>query len=75
MALKDLDREYRSISNGTREERIEYCENLIKKMRARLTDDYTDTSQIRTLMLEMIESAQNEIENLTAEDKNQSQSQ
>jgi hypothetical protein len=67
MPLRDLDREYRGIINGTNEERMEYCENLIKKMQDRLAADFTGTSRMRSLILEMIESAEKEIELLRTE--------
>jgi hypothetical protein len=64
MGLRESDKEYQKISEGPIEERIEYCESLIRRMRNRLTDDNSDTNHIRTLMLEMIESAEKELETL-----------
>jgi hypothetical protein len=69
MALRDLDREYWSIVSRSYEERMEYCENLISRMRSRLASESADNSHIRLLMLEMIESAEREIKILNAEKK------
>jgi hypothetical protein len=59
MGLRESDKEYMKIGDGAIEERIEYCENLIRRMQNRLTDK--DTDQIRKLTLEMIESAEKEL--------------
>lgn len=64
MGLRESDKEYMKISEGAIEERIEYCENLIRKMKSRLKEENSDTAHIRTLMREMIESAERELETL-----------
>jgi hypothetical protein len=64
MKLKELDKDYRAISNGTYTERIEYCEKLIEQMKGRLTDNFKDTNHMRALILEMIEAAEKEIVSL-----------
>ncbi len=62
MGLTELDKEYRGICReGDVAEMVEYCELLIRRMRNRLSDDFSDTNNIRSLLLEMIESAQKEI--------------
>jgi hypothetical protein len=67
MPLKDLDREYRNISNGTYEERVNYCQKLITIMKNRLANETADSTQIRTLIHEIIASAEKEVEILTME--------
>jgi hypothetical protein len=69
MKLKDLDKDYRKISDKDPEEKIEYCEKLISRMRSRLSDDYSDTSHIRALILEMIEAAEEEIAEIKGKKK------
>lgn len=69
MGLKELDKDYRKISDKTPEEKINYCEQLIARMRSRLSDDYSDTTHIRTLILEMIEAAEEEIAGIKMETK------
>lgn len=69
MGLKELDKDYRKISDKTPGEKINYCEQLIARMRSRLSDDYSDTTHIRTLILEMIEAAEEEIEEIKMETK------
>ena len=70
MGLKELDRDYRKISDKTPEEKINYCEQLITRMRSRLSDNYSDTNHIRALILEMIEAAEEEIAALKMEINN-----
>lgn len=67
MELADLDKEYREMGHFSPAEKVKYCEDLVIRMRARLTDDYSDTSHIRALLIEMIEAAQKEIEMLEPE--------
>jgi hypothetical protein len=67
MGLRELDSEYESISRGPIEDRIEYCENLIHSVRSRLEE--AGPEYIRLIMLEMIESAQNEVVRLREEYK------
>ena len=67
MGLKELDKDYRKISDKTPQDKIDYCELLITRMRSRLSDDYSDTTHIRALILEMIEAAQEEIAAIKAE--------
>lgn len=64
MGLRESDKEYMKICEGTIEDRVKYCENLISRMRNRLKDDNSNMNNIRTLMLEMIESAESELEML-----------
>jgi hypothetical protein len=64
MKLKDLDKDYRKLSDKSPDEKIEYCEKLVSRMKARLSDDYSDTSNIRALIMEMIEAAEEEIAEL-----------
>lgn len=64
MGLRESDKEYQKISEGTIEERIEYCENLIRRMQDRLKEEKSGTDHIRTLMQEMIESAERELATL-----------
>ena len=61
MGLKELDKEYRDLSDKSSTAQIDYCEKLIERLRGRLTDDYSDTNHIRALILEMIENAEKEI--------------
>lgn len=68
MGLMELDKEYRSICFGESiEKRVEYCEDLIRKMQDRLTDNHTSTNHMRSLLLEVIASANKEIEMLESE--------
>ena len=70
MGLKELDKDYRKISDETPEEKINYCEKLIARMRSRLSDDYSDTSHIRALILEMIEAEEEEVAGIKMDTKN-----
>ncbi len=68
MGLTELDKEYRSICReGDSAARIKYCELLIRRMRRRLSADFSDTNNMRSLLLEMIDSAEKEIAMLQGE--------
>lgn len=69
MKLSDLDKEYREMAHFSPSEKIRYCEDLVIRMRGRLSKDYSDTNHMRSLLLEMIEAAQLEIEMLDPERK------
>lgn len=67
MGLRELDKEYAEMAHFSSDEKIKYCEDLITRMRKRLSDDYSGTSNIHTLILEMIESAESEMQTLIIE--------
>jgi hypothetical protein len=65
MPLNELDKEYREMEHFPADDKIKYCEDLIIRMRKRLEDNNPGT--IRTLITEMIESAENELQKLIVE--------
>ena len=64
MGLRELDKEYREMAHFSDTEKLQYCEDLITRMRKRLSSDDAITSNIRTLLMEMIESAEREMQML-----------
>ncbi|MEO5641938.1 MAG: hypothetical protein ABIQ40_20520 [Bacteroidia bacterium] len=69
MELTELDKEYKEMQHFSTIEKMKYCEELITGMRSRLSDDFTDPNQIRSLVMEIIGAAEKEIKLLETEMK------